>query len=251
MSAGRPLPHESAPLHVSGEARFVDDRPEIEGMLHLAIGGSPCAHGRLRSLDLEAVRAAPGVEAVLTARDIPARNQCGPILEDDPILAEDELRFMGQPLFAVVASSQRLARQAVRKARIEVDPLPLRLEARVAYEAGDFVLPPQRLTRGDAGEGLKSAAIRRCGRFCVGGQEHFYLEGQVAVAAPDEEGGLEVWCSTQHPSEMQHLIAGALGRDAAQIRVEMRRMGGGFGGKESQSAQVDPQHRHLGAGQAA
>ena len=238
MSAGRPLPHESAPLHVSGEARFVDDRPEIEGMLHLAIGGSPCAHGRLRSLDLEAVRAAPGVEAVLTARDIPARNQCGPILEDDPILAEDELLFMGQPLFAVVASSQRLARQAVRKARIEVDPLPLRLDARAAFEAGDFVLPPQRLTRGDAGEGLKSAAIRRRGRFRVGGQEHFYLEGQVAVAAPDEEGGLEVWCSTQHPSEMQHLIAGALGRDAAQIRVEMRRMGGGFGGKESQSAQV-------------
>ncbi len=236
MSAGRPLPHESAALHVSGEALFVDDRRELEGCLHLAIGGSPVARGRLRRLGLDAVRAAPGVVAVLTAADIPGRNQCGPIRDDEPILADEAIGFVGQPLFAVVAESQRLARQAARLAGIEIDPLPPLLDARAAHAAGEFVLAPQRLTRGDAEAELAACAWRRRGRFRVGGQEHFYLEGQIAVAAPGEDGNLDVWCSTQHPSEMQQLIARALQRDAGQVRVEMRRMGGGFGGKESQSA---------------
>ncbi len=238
MSAGKPQAHESAALHVSGEARFTDDRPELEGTLHLAPGGAGVARGRLRSMDLQAVRAAPGVVAVLTAADIPGRNQCGPIVADEPILAGEEVLFMGQPLFAVVAESRRLARQAARLARIEIDALPARFDAGSAFDAGDFVLPPQRLTRGDAEVALGDSAMRRRGRFRVGGQEHFYLEGQIAVAAPGEDDGLDIWCSTQHPSEMQQLVARALGRDQARIRVRVRRMGGAFGGKESQSAQI-------------
>ncbi len=237
MSVGTALPHESAALHVSGEALFVDDRRALEGELHLAVGGSPVAHGRLRAVDLSAVRAAPGVRAVLTAEDIPGRNDCGPIVEDDPILAAEALRFVGQPVFAVVADSQRLARQAARLAKFDIVELPAILDARSAHERGEFVLPPQVIRRGDTESVLRNAARRYSGRLWVGGQEHFYLEGQITVAAPGEDGQMEVWCSTQHPSEMQRLIAAALGRDAGQIRVETRRMGGGFGGKESQSAQ--------------
>jgi len=233
---GRPHPHESAALHVSGEALYTDDLPELHGTLHAALGLSAKAHANIRALDLEAVRAAPGVKLVLTARDIPGVNDCGPILHDDPILADGLVQYLGQPIFLVVADSHDQARRAARLARVEYEELPAILTPRAAREAESYVLPPLKLTRGDFRAAFKAAPHHVEGRLSVGGQEQFYLEGQISYAVPKENHGMQVWCSTQHPSEMQHVIAHALGIPSHGVNVECRRMGGGFGGKESQSA---------------
>lgn len=232
------LPHESAALHVSGEATYVDDIPELAGTLHAALGLSSQAHARIDVIDLEAVRSAEGVVAVLLAEDIPGRNDCGPIIHDDPILASGEVFYVGQPVFVVIARSHDQARRAARKATIRYTPLPALLTAAEARSAGVFVLPPMRLTVGSPAQRIAHAPHRLSGAWSVGGQEHFYLEGQIAYAAPLEGGGIRLWSSTQHPSEMQLVVSHALGIEANRIVVEMRRMGGGFGGKESQSALI-------------
>jgi len=234
---GRSLPHDSARLHVLGQALYIDDLPELAGTLHAAVGMAPCAHGRLRRLDLTAVRAAPGVVSVLTAADIPGANNCGPIVHDEPLLADELIQFHGQPLFVVAASSHDAARRAARLARIEVDALPPVLGIEQAIAAQSWVLPPVTLQRGDADAALAAAPRRLAGETVLGGQEHFYLEGQISYAQPGENRTLQLWCSTQHPTEMQTLLAEVLGWEASQINVSCRRMGGGFGGKESQSAQ--------------
>ena len=230
--------HESAALHVSGEARYTDDIAEARGTLHAALGLSPLAHGRLLEIDLALIRRQPGVVAVLTAADIPGENNCGPLVHDDPILAEDELRYAGQPVFAVIATERELARRAAALARraIRAEPLPALLTALEAHAAGQYVVPPMHLTRGEPAAALAAAPHRLDGSWSVGGQEQFYLEGQISYALPQEDRGLLVHCSTQHPSEMQQLLAHALGWSAHQVQVQCRRMGGGFGGKESQSA---------------
>ena len=228
--------HESAHLHVSGEAIYVDDIAELRGTLHAALGLSERAHARIKSIDLSAVRAAHGVVAVLTARDIPGRNDCGPILHDDPILAADLVQYIGQPVFAVVAETMIEARKAARLARIEYDELPAVLSPLVAADQQSFVLPPIHRVRGEPVAALAVAPRRLKGTFSVGGQEQFYLEGQISYAIPKENLGMHVWCSTQHPTEMQHMVAHALNLQSNQVVVEVRRMGGGFGGKESQSA---------------
>ncbi|MDP3842625.1 MAG: xanthine dehydrogenase molybdopterin binding subunit [Oxalobacteraceae bacterium] len=234
---GRPHPHESALLHVLGEATYTDDMPELHGTLHAALGLSDQAHAKILAIDLEAVKAAPGVVAVLTAADIPGVNDCGPIVHgDDPILADGLVQYVGQPLFAVIAASHDLARRAARLAKIDYQTLPAILTPQAARAAQSFVLPPMRLQRGDAASAMASAPQRVKGTLEVGGQEHFYLEGQVSYAIPQEQQGMLLLCSTQHPSEMQHVLAQALQLPAHNIRVECRRMGGGFGGKESQSA---------------
>ena len=234
--AGQPHPHESAHLHVAGEATYVDDLPEPAGTAHAALGLSTQAHARIVAMDFGAVLAAPGVLGVLVAADIPGRNDCGPIVHDDPILAAGEVHYVGQPIFAVIADERDAARRAARLARIDYAPLPARLDPLEAACAGELVLPPMRLMRGDVDAALAAAPHRVEGRWQVGGQEHFYLEGQVALAQPREDGCMQVWCSTQHPSEMQQVVAHCLGIAAHRVVVEMRRMGGGFGGKESQSA---------------
>jgi xanthine dehydrogenase large subunit len=234
--AGQARAHESATLHVLGEAPYTDDLPELQGTLHAAFGLSSQAHARIKSIDLDAVHGAPGVIAVLTAADIPGLNDCGPILHDDPILAVDVVQYIGQPVFVVVADSHDNARRAARTARIDYEPLPPILSARAAREANCFVVPPMRLARGDAQRALEAAPHRIAGTLHVGGQEQFYLEGQIAYAIPREQQGMLVLCSTQHPSEMQHVVAHALGLHSHHVSVECRRMGGGFGGKESQSA---------------
>ncbi|MET0961863.1 MAG: xanthine dehydrogenase molybdopterin binding subunit, partial [Noviherbaspirillum sp.] len=233
---GKPHPHESAILHVSGEAAYTDDLPELQGTLHAALGLSQKAHAQVRAMDLERVRAAPGVLAVLTARDIPGLNDCGPIIHDDPIFADGLVQYVGQPMFMVVADSHDNARRAVRAAQIDYEELPAILTPQAARDARSFVLPPMRLARGDAQAALAAAPRRLRGQLQVGGQEQFYLEGQIAYAIPQEDRGMLVQCSTQHPSEMLHVVAHALGLASHQVRVECRRMGGGFGGKESQSA---------------
>lgn len=230
-------PHESAQLHVSGEAVYVDDIPELNGTLHCAPGTSMQAHARITRIDLTAVRTAPGVVAVFTAQDIPGRNDCGPIQHDDPILADEIVSYYGQPIFAVVAHSHDLARHAARKADVSYQILPASLDAQAASEAGKLHIPPMQLKQGEAKNRLQHAPRKMAGNFSVGGQEQFYLEGQISYVIPGEAGQFHAYCSTQHPSEMQQLISHALGIEANKVVVEIRRMGGGFGGKESQSAQ--------------
>ncbi|HNE60775.1 MAG TPA: molybdopterin-dependent oxidoreductase, partial [Ottowia sp.] len=239
-------PHESATLHVTGGATYIDDLPELAGTLHCALGLSPVAAGRLQGFDRDALAAMPGVVRVLTAADIPGVNDCGSIVHDEPILCEGEIRFLGQPVFAVVAETREQARRAAALARqvLRVDAAEPVLTPRQAHEKGQYVVPPMHLVRSASGldeAGIRAAIARAphrlSGSLDVGGQEQFYLEGQISYALPREGRGMHVHCSTQHPSEMQHLVAHALGVPAHAVLVECRRMGGGFGGKESQSAQ--------------
>lgn len=234
---GRPVPHESAPLHVTGKARYADDIPELAGTLHGAVGLSTCARGKITLLDLSAVHNHPGVRCVITAQDIPGENNCGPVVHDDPIIAETEVSFYGQVLFAVAAETREAARAAVRLARIEYAAETPILDMDNAIAAESWVLPPFSLQRGSVEEAFAKAPHTLKGHAIVGGQEHFYLEGQIAYAQLHEDMSLHVVCSTQHPSEMQQLICHSLTWHAHQVSVECRRMGGAFGGKESQSAQ--------------
>jgi xanthine dehydrogenase large subunit len=235
---GVALPHESAHLHVAGAATYVDDMPELAGTLHAALGLSPLAHGRLKALALDAVRALPHVVDVFSAADIPGRNDCGPIVHDDPILADGSVLYLGQPMFVVLAHTRDAARRAaaIAKQVATIDARPPVLTAREAHARQQYVLPPMHLVRGEARQAIAGAPRRLKGALSIGGQEQFYLEGQIAYAMPLEDGGMLVHCSTQHPTEMQSVVAHALGVDAHRVRVECRRMGGGFGGKESQSA---------------
>ena len=239
---GRSLPHESAHLHVAGTAAYTDDLPEPAGTLHAALGLSPVAHGRLLGVDTAALMTEPGVVAVLTARDIPGTNDCGAIVHDDPVLAEGTLHYLGQPVFVVLATTRDLARRAAARARqvIQSEPLPAVLSPRQAHAQGLHVVPSMHLARESAPGGtqraIASAPHRLKGSFHLGGQEQFYLEGQIALATPLEDGAMAVQCSTQHPSEMQHVVSRVLGVAAHRVQVSCRRMGGGFGGKESQSA---------------
>ena len=229
------LPHDSAALHVSGEARYVDDLPEPPGTLYAAFGLSSEAHAKITQLDLRPVRAAPGVVAVLTAADIPGVNNIGPVLPDEPALADETVQFRGQPIFLVAATSVELARRAARLAHIEYQPLEPVVTIEQALEKQQFVLPSAKCERGDI-RALSRSQRKIKGKLRCGGQEHFYLEGQVAFALPGERGEMVVHSSTQHPTEIQHLVAAALGEPDAAVTVELRRLGGGFGGKETQAA---------------
>ncbi|GAB3437147.1 xanthine dehydrogenase molybdopterin binding subunit [Massilia solisilvae] len=235
-AVGVARPHESAALHVLGQAHYTDDIPEVRGTLHAALGLSSKPHARIMAIDLVPVRASRGVVAVLTAADIPGANDCGPIIHDDPILADALVQYVGQPLFIVVADTHDNARRAARLAQVTYEELPAILTPQAARAAQSYVLPPMRLARGDAAAAFARAPHKVSGELYVGGQEQFYLEGQIAYAIPKEDSGMQVLCSTQHPSEMQHVVAHALGLHSHHVVVECRRMGGGFGGKESQSA---------------
>ncbi|MES2350223.1 MAG: xanthine dehydrogenase molybdopterin binding subunit [Pseudomonadota bacterium] len=235
-AVGVARPHESAELHVLGQATYTDDIPELQGTLHAALGLSSKAHARIGAMDLAPVRNSPGVVAVYTAEDIVGTNDCGPIIHDDPILCAGEVQYVGQPIFIVVADTHDNARRAARRAVIGYDELPAIFTPQEAKAANSYVLPPMHLKRGDYQAAFDMAPHVVKGQLFVGGQEQFYLEGQIAYAIPKEDSGMLVQCSTQHPSEMQHVVAHALGVHSHKILVECRRMGGGFGGKESQSA---------------
>ncbi len=237
-AVGTPLAHESAHLHVRGEARYTDDLPEPQGLLHAAIGASSQAHARIRKLDLDPVQLAPGVVEVLTASDIPGLNDYSAGRNDDPILAGEEVQYVGHSIFAVAAATVEQARRAVRMARINYQPLPAILDIDSALANNAHVLPSQRLTRGDPDGAIDRATHRLQGRLDIGGQDQFYLEGQIAMAIPQEDGAMQVYSSTQHPGEVQHLVARALAQPDHAVTVECRRMGGGFGGKETQPALI-------------
>ncbi|MCX8101047.1 MAG: xanthine dehydrogenase molybdopterin binding subunit [Geminicoccaceae bacterium] len=232
-----PAVHDSATLHVTGRALYTDDLPEPSGCLHLALGLAQRAHARIRALDLAEVRASPGVVLVLTAEDLGARNDISPVhAHDEPLLAAEEVAYFGQPLFVVAAETREQARIAVRRARVEYEDRPALLTIEDARAAGGaLVCEPLRLERGPVEAALAAAPHRLEGRIRIGGQEHFYLEGQIALAIPGIEGEMLVWSSTQHPSETQLMVAQVLGLPMAAIGVRVRRIGGGFGGKETQA----------------
>ena len=231
-----PLRHDSAHKHVAGTAQYVDDLPEPPGLLHVYIAMSERAHARIVSMDLAAVRAAPGVACVLTAADIPGTNDVAPVAGDDPLFADGLVEYVGQSLFAVAADSLEAARAAARRAVVAYDDLPPVLTIAAARQADLAIEPPQTMTLGDAAAALDAAPRRRQGRLVIGGQDHFYLEGQVCLVLPGEDGDVHVYSSTQNPSEVQHIVAHVLGVPSHSVTVELRRMGGAFGGKETQPA---------------
>jgi xanthine dehydrogenase large subunit len=234
----RSTPHDSAVLHVTGRAVYIDDMVEPTGTLHLAPGFCPdMARGRIRDIDLSRVRQAPGVVAVLTAADIPGRNDWSTSVGGDPIIAANEVEFWGEVLFCVVAETRDAARRATRLALFEGEAEPPVLTTEEAKAKGLRVLDDYGYGRGDVARSFASAQRRFDGVIRNGGQEHFYLEGQIALAIPGEAGDVHVYSSTQHPSEVQHCVAHMLGLPSAMVTVEVRRMGGGFGGKESQASQ--------------
>jgi len=237
-SVGKALPHDSAHLHVTGQAAYTDDLPEPRDLLHIAVGMSQQAHARIKSVGLDAVNESPGVRASLVADDIPGTNNFGPIVADDPILVDDEVLYVGHPIFAVAADSVDQARKAVRRAKITYDVLAPILDTRDAIEQASFVLPSEELTRGDPAVALDKAKHRLQGSISCGGQDQFYLEGHIAMAVPQEDGALLVYSSTQHPDEVQSMVAHATHRAAKDVVVICRRMGGAFGGKESQAALI-------------
>ncbi len=230
------LIHDSAIKHVTGRAEYTDDITEPASTLHAYIGGAGIAHGRITSVDLSAVRAAPGVVAVLTAADIPGRNDVSPTgLMDEPIFTDDVVQYHGQPVFAVVATTRDLARRACTLAKIDYAPLPHAIDIDSAEAAGyPDVTAPLKLERGDVAPALAAAPHRVTARMRVGGQDHMYLEGQIALAIPGEDDEVALFASTQHPSEAQHMVAHALGVPSNAVVINVRRMGGGFGGKETQ-----------------
>lgn len=235
MSIGKSLPHSSAPLHVTGAARYVDDIPTPSGTLHLAFGLSPIARGVLNGLNLDDVRAAPGVVSVLTARDLPFANDVSPSIHDEPLLATDRVHFVGQPLFLVVATSHQAARFAARRGKPDItEETPILTVDDALAADSRFEGAPVIWSKGDVEKAIAAAPMTLTGQIEIGGQEHFYLEGQAAFAMPLDGDEMLVHSSTQHPTEIQHKVAEALGQAMHDIRVETRRMGGGFGGKESQ-----------------
>ena len=235
MSVAKPLPHDAAALHVTGAARYVDDIPAPAGTLHLAFGLSDTARGTITAMDLTDVRAAPDVVAVLTAEDLEFDADTSPSNHDEPLLSTGEVHFAGQPLFLVIARSHPAARKAAAKAKVTIGKQTPILTIDEALAANSrFEDGPRIYEKGSTEDALATAPNRLQGQLTLGGQEHFYLEGQSAMAWPQESGDMHVFSSTQHPTEVQHKVAHAIGKPMHAVRVETRRMGGGFGGKESQ-----------------
>ena len=237
-ACGAPRPHESAWAQVTGSATYVDDIPEVKGTLHAAPIMSAVAHGRLLGVDTAAALALPGVRGVVLPADIPGDPVLATFVHDEPVFARDTVQHVGQVIGLVVADGVMQARRAARQVQVRIEALPAILGAREAHAAQSYVLPPVVVRRGEPEAALARSAHRLAGQLEVGGQEHFYLEGQVAYVLPLEQDQWHVHSSTQHPGEVQHWVAHALGLENNAVTVECRRMGGGFGGKETQAGQM-------------
>ncbi|MFQ3218972.1 MAG: xanthine dehydrogenase large subunit [Paraglaciecola sp.] len=236
-NVGKAHPHESAIRHVTGQARYVDDMPHPANLLHGAVGMSNSAAGKITSLDLSQVWAAPGVIDVITVADVPGNIDIAPVFDGDPIFAQDQVLFHGQALFAVLADSVIHARQAAQKALFDVALGQACLSITDAKEQHNFVRPAHFMHQGDFYQTFGNSSLQLTGQLRIGGQEHFYLEGQVSMAINEEEDRILIYTSSQHPSEVQKLVAQVLDIKLHKVVVDMRRMGGGFGGKETQAAQ--------------
>ena len=230
--------HDSAEKHVTGRAAYIDDMPAVPGTQEVWLATSPHPHARIRSIDCAAARAVPGVSAVVTAADIPGVNDVAPIFSGEPILADGIAEYVGHPVAAVAAGDRDTARRAAALVAIEYEMLEPVLSIEQALERESYVAKPQAMRRGDAAAAIAAAPHRISGEAGCGGQDHFYLEGQVALAVPREDADMLVYSSTQHPTEVQHGVARTLGLPANAVTVEVRRMGGAFGGKESQATIV-------------
>ena len=228
--------HESAVKHVTGQAQYIDDLPEWPNQLHVATGKSIHAHARIKKLSLDKVRSVPGVVDVITYADIPGDGDVGAVYNGDPLLANGVVEFVGQPIFAVAAISLEIAQRSVDAAVIEYEVLEATITPQDAMTKTLFVLPEKRFVQGDARAAIDQAPHRIQGEQYVRGQEHFYLEGQICHCMPTEDRGVHIISSSQHPTEVQKLVAKVLAIEFNQVQVEVRRMGGGFGGKESQAA---------------
>lgn len=236
-SVGRSHPHESARLHVTGAATYTDDIREPAGCLYAYVLPSPYAYARIKTIDTSPCIMA-GVHGVMTAADLPGMNDIAPVFEGDPIFAEDQVSYVGQSVLAVAAETIDLARQAAHQAVVEYEELPAILSPQQAMEKSDFVGETYVMQQGEPEVSLLASNHLLEGTLDIGGQDHFYLEGQIAMATPGDEGEIHCWSSTQHPSEVQHLIAKMLGLADHAVTVEVRRMGGAFGGKESQASLI-------------
>jgi xanthine dehydrogenase large subunit len=230
-------PHESAVRQVSGSARYVDDIPAPANLAHAAVGISNVVSGHIHHVDLSKVLASEGVIDVIVAQDVPGHIDIGPIFEGDPVLAHEEIKFHGQPIFAVLAHTVEQARMAASLAEVEITASVPILTIAQAEKAASYVRPSHTMKRGDVDRALANAELTAEGSLSIGGQEHLYLEGQVSMAVPEEEDRMLIFTSSQHPSEVQKLVAEVLDVKLHKIVVDMRRMGGGFGGKETQAAQ--------------
>ena len=228
--------HESATKHVTGKAKYCDDITEPVGTLHAYLGVSDVAHATIKSLDLTAVKSMPGVIGTITTLDIPGMNDISPTGQnDEPVFPVDTVQFYGQPLFAVIAKTRKIARHAAKLAVIDYDILPHALSISSAQNVGyPHVTAPLKLERGNVDKIKSKGSNQIKGEIAIGGQDHMYLEGQIAFAVPGEDDDLIIHCSTQHPSEAQHMVAQVMGIPNNAVTVNVRRMGGGFGGKESQ-----------------
>jgi xanthine dehydrogenase large subunit len=229
--------HESGHKHVSGTAEYIDDIPEPAGTLHGYLGLSERAHAEILSIDFEAARNSPGVVGILAADDIPGENDISPAHKhDDPVFATGKVEFHGQPIFAVIATSRDAARRAAAKVKIEYRDLPHVTDVVEAAAANyPLVIDPLKLERGDIDSGFATAKHIVEGEMRIGGQDHFYLEGHISFAIPGEDDEVTIFASTQHPSETQHMVAQVLGVASNAVTINVRRMGGGFGGKETQA----------------
>jgi xanthine dehydrogenase large subunit len=229
--------HESGHKHVTGTAEYIDDIPEPAGTLHAYLGLSQRAHAQILSIDFEAVKSAPGVIGVLTADDIPGENDVSPAhTHDDPVFAMDKVEFHGQPIFAVIAETRDAARRAAVRVKIEYRDLPHVTDVLEAAAANyPLVVDPLKLERGDIAAGFAKATNILEGEMRIGGQDHFYLEGHISFAIPGEDDEITLFSSTQHPSETQHMVGQVLGLASNAVTINVRRMGGAFGGKETQA----------------
>ncbi len=231
---GKPIPHDSAIGHVTGSAPYIDDIPPRSDELFVGFVGSPVASGRIESIDLAAAKSLPGVVAVFTADDLPGEKYFGPLFRDEPVLADGQVLYVGQPVAIVAAESRSALELGRRSIKINVAPSQPILSIERAIELQRFIGPPRRIVRGDPEAAMKAAPHRLSGVFHNLGQEQFYLESQAAIAYPGEQGQVVVHSSTQSPTETQHVVAEALGLHMHQVVCICRRMGGGFGGKETQ-----------------
>ncbi|MCP4151428.1 MAG: molybdopterin-dependent oxidoreductase, partial [bacterium] len=223
------------PLHTRGESVFLDDIPAPGGLLHAAVFTSPSAHGKIKKLDVEKAKTCEGVVAIYTYKDVPGENQIGAIIQDETLLAEETVHFIGEPIALVVAETKRLAKKAFIEILLEIDPLPVITDPRVAYENGNLVAPERTFLLGDPEDAWKSCDLIVEGRVDSGGQEHFYMETQGSMAVPQENNRIKIHASTQSPTGIQRILAKVLGLPMQRLEVDVRRLGGGFGGKEDQA----------------
>jgi len=233
---GQSTIHESAIKQVVGKAVYLDDRPEQVDSLHAYPVLATISCGKIISIDCADALAMKGVEAIYNAQDIPGKNDVSPAFTGDILLADEQISYHSQPILLVVADSYQTARIAAQRVKIEYQETAPTLDIQDAIAAESWVRPPHALHKGDAQQAIKDAKHQLSGEIRLGGQEHFYLEGQIAIASPTEDGGMFIHSSTQNPTEVQHLVAKVLDQPFNFITVEMRRMGGAFGGKESQAA---------------